>query len=400
MATPLARLKALQPPTVALINVCDKGAGRAVLAGLEETVGKEMGVFGRILDVEAFDNGIVHVFFADVDNARRCADQLEGTRFDGRKIGAALFADGPPTGPRAEAPGGAAGDRVGAFLDEVLKSTTAASVEALKSTTTASDAATAAADKTATATAPDGEADDGAGEDGTASGCGTASFAATDDDAASWSSFDGGSASDDDSVDGDDASCGQRREREPDGAKPEWMTGALSAAELRRIISAKGASLARPAPKRTKPLGSALFPVANSDSARQRLCGVDAPEESDEAGWLDGPASKPSRSDVPSEIVGGWEEHERGIGSKLMRAMGYNRGEGLGKRSDGRICAPEAVRLHHGPDKAASKTPGLGDAAWREPPKPSERAAKKKRKRHEVTMHCPTVSPGRRRRSR
>ncbi|OXU26919.1 hypothetical protein TSAR_000362 [Trichomalopsis sarcophagae] len=46
--------------------------------------------------------------------------------------------------------------------------------------------------------------------------------------------------------------------------------------------------------------------------------------------------------------LGGWEEHTRGIGSKLMAQMGYITGTGLGKRSDGRINPVEATVLPAG----------------------------------------------------
>lgn len=49
-----------------------------------------------------------------------------------------------------------------------------------------------------------------------------------------------------------------------------------------------------------------------------------------------------------SEPLGRWEEHTRGIGSKLMTQMGYVLGTGLGKRSDGRIDPVEATVLPAG----------------------------------------------------
>ena len=52
-----------------------------------------------------------------------------------------------------------------------------------------------------------------------------------------------------------------------------------------------------------------------------------------------------STSDEP---LGRWEEHTRGMGSKLMAQMGYVFGTGLGKRSDGRIAPVEATVLPAG----------------------------------------------------
>ncbi|XP_043275966.1 zinc finger CCCH-type with G patch domain-containing protein [Venturia canescens] len=46
--------------------------------------------------------------------------------------------------------------------------------------------------------------------------------------------------------------------------------------------------------------------------------------------------------------LGSWEQHTRGIGSKLMEQMGYVRGTGLGKRADGRIAPVEATVLPAG----------------------------------------------------
>ncbi|XP_014295690.1 zinc finger CCCH-type with G patch domain-containing protein [Microplitis demolitor] len=48
------------------------------------------------------------------------------------------------------------------------------------------------------------------------------------------------------------------------------------------------------------------------------------------------------------EPLGKWEQHTRGMGSKLMAQMGYVLGTGLGKKSDGRIVPVEATVLPAG----------------------------------------------------
>ena len=39
---------------------------------------------------------------------------------------------------------------------------------------------------------------------------------------------------------------------------------------------------------------------------------------------------------------GGWEEHTRGVGSRLMLAMGWQAGSGLGRSAGGRVDPVEA----------------------------------------------------------
>lgn len=53
-------------------------------------------------------------------------------------------------------------------------------------------------------------------------------------------------------------------------------------------------------------------------------------------------------SSASHAVIGGWEIHTRGIGSKLMEKMGYIMGQGLGKNSEGRSEPIEAVVLPQG----------------------------------------------------
>ena len=41
-------------------------------------------------------------------------------------------------------------------------------------------------------------------------------------------------------------------------------------------------------------------------------------------------------------MPGGWEEHTKGVGSKLMLAMGWQAGAGLGRAGGGRVDPVEA----------------------------------------------------------
>lgn len=49
-----------------------------------------------------------------------------------------------------------------------------------------------------------------------------------------------------------------------------------------------------------------------------------------------------------SQPLGNWEQHTRGIGSRIMAQMGYITGTGLGKKADGRVQPVEATVLPAG----------------------------------------------------
>lgn len=49
-----------------------------------------------------------------------------------------------------------------------------------------------------------------------------------------------------------------------------------------------------------------------------------------------------------SQPLGNWEQHTRGIGSRIMAQMGYIIGTGLGKKADGRVQPVEATVLPAG----------------------------------------------------
>uniref|UniRef100_A0A914VF14 Zinc finger CCCH-type with G patch domain-containing protein n=1 Tax=Plectus sambesii TaxID=2011161 RepID=A0A914VF14_9BILA len=68
-------------------------------------------------------------------------------------------------------------------------------------------------------------------------------------------------------------------------------------------------------------------------------------EEEDSVGGYETSERMQSFNTGPlSETMGGWEQHTKGIGSKLMAKMGYQVGEGLGKRNSG-IVEPIKARV-------------------------------------------------------
>lgn len=65
--------------------------------------------------------------------------------------------------------------------------------------------------------------------------------------------------------------------------------------------------------------------------------------------------------DDRKDEIGAWEVHTRGIGSKLMTAMGYVRGKGLGKFEDGIVVPISVIRPRKG-----EETAGIGHVKARE----------------------------------
>ena len=311
-----------RPPSVVLDNMFDASHPPAA-DGLELDIGQEMTrSFGRVLDCEAIlSTGIVTVFFAEDAAAQRCAAALNGGNFDGRRIGARYCAGGATrANGTSSAPGAATHGAE-------------------------PDAADADADASVgDATPPEAELGDTTGDEGESGDDGSCGSLAA-------------SLSDDDESDAGDVVSSLREHMLKATAPPPPPAG-------------RGRGRTMPA-----------WLAAQQPKA----------DEDEESAWTAGPAAQKrfaaaaevaakAQADRLGERVGGWEIHEKGVASKLMAKMGYIRGSGLGKNSQGRTDILPIPAPRRGTRDC--ENPGLGapEAAPVEAPKATAgRAAKRSR---------------------
>ena len=96
-------------PAVAFTNMFESMEASGV-EQMETDVGMEMMRFGRVLDCEVIPScGAVKVYFDNAESAMKCALGLDGSRFDGRIIGARYVGSGAGGGGFGD--GGAATSR-------------------------------------------------------------------------------------------------------------------------------------------------------------------------------------------------------------------------------------------------------------------------------------------------
>ena len=325
-----------RPPSVVLDNIFDASHPPAADA-LELDIGQEMTrSFGRVLDCEAIlSTGVVTVYFAEDAAAQRCAAALHSGNFDGRRIGARYCAGGAT---RAAANG---------------------TSSAPGATTHAAEPESADAASVGDATPPEAELGDTTGDEGESGDDGSCGSLAA-------------SLSDDDESDAGDVVSSLREHMLKATAQPPPPAG-------------RGRGRTMPA-----------WLAAQQTNATARNGGVASAAEQpkvdeDEDAWTAGPAAQKrfaaaaevaakAQADRLGERVGGWEIHEKGVASRLMAKMGYVRGSGLGKHSQGRTDILPIPAPRRGTRDC--ENPGLGapEAAPVEAPKATAgRAAKRSR---------------------
>jgi len=92
---------------------------------------------------------------------------------------------------------------------------------------------------------------------------------------------------------------------------------------------------------------------------------------------------KPLDLNVSTDRLGGWEEHTKGIGSRLMLSMGWQAGSGLGKAGGGRVDPVEARIYPQGKslDWCMEKREELGESSVEKVVRDEAKDAERKSKR-------------------
>merc|ERR1719220_2652992 len=119
-------------------------------------------------------------------------------------------------------------------------------------------------------------------------------------------------------------------------------------------------------------------PEEDSDNNDDKLeTSVDAEDEEDNFSPLE------LCVNVSNERLGGWEEHTRGVGSRLMLAMGWQAGSGLGRSGGGRVDPVEARIYPQGKslDWCMEKREELGESSVEKVVRDEAKDAERKSKR-------------------
>eukprot|EP00727_Mastigamoeba_balamuthi_P012939 m51a1_g8268 hypothetical protein (363) ;mRNA; f:49317-50461 len=108
-------------------------------------------------------------------------------------------------------------------------------------------------------------------------------------------------------------------------------------------------------------------------------------EQSDESEGLYDPEAD---AEGPGELLAAWEAHTRGVGTRLMLAMGYRRGEGLGLRSDGVVEPLDAGRA---PRRRRDAAAGIGHRSRARASEGAAREERESKRRRSGGAAAPTV---------
>ena len=188
-----------------------------------------------------------------------------------------------------------------------------------------------------------------------------------------------GDTTGDEGESGDDGSCGVARRVALGRRRRERCRRRRVVAPRARAQGTRGA----PPPPRPPRGGRCRGLAGGRCRCRARRCCIAAqqPKADEDERRLDGRPRRAKRFAAAAEVaakaqadrlgerVGGWEVHEKGVASKLMAKMGYVRGSGLGKNSQGRTDILPIPAPRRGTRDC--ENPGLGapEAAPVEAPK-------------------------------